>query len=80
MCNLDQRLERLDEEGVSEVLRSLGLGQYTHLVASKIINGTLLSNCKTSDNLKSLGIKNTVHRKVLLQEIDRRNKILGTNH
>ena len=69
---IDPPFEYLSQEDISDLLTSLGLGQYLQLVASKTIRGNFLGVCDDIEDLKTLGINDDKLARVLLKEITRR--------
>ena len=72
-------VESFSAKKIVGLLESLSLNQYSDLVTNKAITGELLSLVESVEDLKLLGIENTMHAKLLLKKLKEMQNPSGSN-
>ena len=72
-------VESFSAKKIVGLLESLSLNQYSDLVTNKAITGELLSLVESVEDLKQLGIENTMHAKLLLKKLKEMQNPSGSN-
>jgi len=67
----------LTADQLKELLISLNMKEYEHLVVSKKITGEFLSLCENVEHVKELGIEKSIHAKTLLNVVRTRVRSTG---
>lgn len=62
-------VEKLTADQLKELLTSLNLNQYQNLIASNEITAEFLSLCENAEDVRELGIKNSVHARALFNAV-----------